>query len=260
MASTASAVIGFLTVLVILLVVWEVVKALGGDRWQVDSFLGTGIAIDWIAAAQVRVRDGRQAAPHLGHRDRVRRRRRERTRPRWRASSARRCSRSGTRPSGSPSGSLLGLGAGDRARARAGARALARADHRGQPDHPDHRHRAAHRHRAQGRLVRRRDRVDLPDLLPGHDRRAARPPGLRPAGARADALVRGVAWRDPAQAAAAGLAAVPVHRVPHRRAGGRRRRHRRRAAVADPGRPGAPDHHRHAVLLARTRRSCGPRS
>ena len=40
-------VIGFLTVLVVLLVAWEVLKAIGGDRWQVDSFLGTGIAIDW---------------------------------------------------------------------------------------------------------------------------------------------------------------------------------------------------------------------
>ena len=40
-------VVGFLSVLVVLLVVWEVLKAIGGDRWQVDSFLGTGIAIDW---------------------------------------------------------------------------------------------------------------------------------------------------------------------------------------------------------------------
>jgi NitT/TauT family transport system permease protein len=40
-------VIGFLSVLVVLLVAWEVVKFIGGDRWQVDSFLGTGIAIDW---------------------------------------------------------------------------------------------------------------------------------------------------------------------------------------------------------------------
>src|SRR5689334_193812 len=36
---------GFLTVLVALLVVWEVVKFIGGDRWEYDSFLGTGIAI-----------------------------------------------------------------------------------------------------------------------------------------------------------------------------------------------------------------------
>ncbi len=39
--------IGFMTVLVLLLIVWEVVKAIGGERWQVDSFLGTGIAVDW---------------------------------------------------------------------------------------------------------------------------------------------------------------------------------------------------------------------
>jgi NitT/TauT family transport system permease protein len=40
-------VIGFTSVLILLLVAWEVVKAIGGERWQVDSFLGTGIAIDW---------------------------------------------------------------------------------------------------------------------------------------------------------------------------------------------------------------------
>jgi NitT/TauT family transport system permease protein len=40
-------IIGFMTVLLVLLVVWEVVKAIGGERWKVDSFLGTGIAIDW---------------------------------------------------------------------------------------------------------------------------------------------------------------------------------------------------------------------
>jgi len=40
-------VIGFLSVLVVLLIAWEVVKAIGGERWQVDSLLGTGIPIDW---------------------------------------------------------------------------------------------------------------------------------------------------------------------------------------------------------------------
>ena len=40
-------IIGFLSVLVILLIAWEAIKAIGGERWQVDSFLGTGIAIDW---------------------------------------------------------------------------------------------------------------------------------------------------------------------------------------------------------------------
>jgi NitT/TauT family transport system permease protein len=39
--------IGFMTILVLLLIVWEVVKAIGGERWQVDSLLGTGIAVDW---------------------------------------------------------------------------------------------------------------------------------------------------------------------------------------------------------------------
>ena len=37
---------GFLTVLVVILVVWEAAKFIGGDRWRYDSFLGTGIAID----------------------------------------------------------------------------------------------------------------------------------------------------------------------------------------------------------------------
>ncbi|MEP6639038.1 MAG: ABC transporter permease subunit [Chloroflexota bacterium] len=36
-----------MSVLIVLLVAWEVVKAIGGERWQVDSLLGTGIAIDW---------------------------------------------------------------------------------------------------------------------------------------------------------------------------------------------------------------------
>jgi NitT/TauT family transport system permease protein len=40
-------IVGFLSVLVILLIAWEAIKAIGGERWQVDSFLGTGIAIDW---------------------------------------------------------------------------------------------------------------------------------------------------------------------------------------------------------------------
>lgn len=40
-------VVGFLSVMVILLVAWEALKAIGGDRWQVESFLGTGISIDW---------------------------------------------------------------------------------------------------------------------------------------------------------------------------------------------------------------------
>jgi NitT/TauT family transport system permease protein len=48
----ARPIVGFLAVLVILLVAWEVVKAIGGDRWKVDSLLGTGIAIDWTPPFQ----------------------------------------------------------------------------------------------------------------------------------------------------------------------------------------------------------------
>ena len=40
-------VIGFLTVLVLIFVVWEALKFIGGDRWHSDSVLGTGIAIDY---------------------------------------------------------------------------------------------------------------------------------------------------------------------------------------------------------------------
>ena len=134
-------------------------KVLGGERWQIDSLLGTGhrastgcrrssspFATDvklphtWVIALEFVDADANGLTT---------------ARSGW---SARRSSRCGTRRSGSPSGSLLGLGLGDPARPRPAARALVRADHRGQPDHPDHRHRAAHRHRAQGRLVRRRDR------------------------------------------------------------------------------------------------------
>jgi NitT/TauT family transport system permease protein len=39
-------VLGFLAALLVLLVVWETTKVIGGDRWKYDSFLGTGIAID----------------------------------------------------------------------------------------------------------------------------------------------------------------------------------------------------------------------
>jgi NitT/TauT family transport system permease protein len=38
--------LGFLTVLLVLMVAWELVKLVGGDRWRYDSILGTGIAID----------------------------------------------------------------------------------------------------------------------------------------------------------------------------------------------------------------------
>ena len=194
--------IGFLTVLVLLLVVWEVAQ--GARRRALEDRLAVrDRARDRLGAAvQVRLRDGREAAPHLGHRDGVLRRRRQRpddARPPARRGALHAPERGDrVRPRVAP-----GHVAGDRAGARPAARALGRADHRGQPDHPDHRHRAAHRHRAQGRLVRRRDRVDLPDVLPGHDRRAPRPARVRPPGARADALVRGVARRDPAQAAPA---------------------------------------------------------
>jgi len=38
--------VGFLTVLVVLLVVWETVKFIGGDHWHIENALGTGLTID----------------------------------------------------------------------------------------------------------------------------------------------------------------------------------------------------------------------
>jgi NitT/TauT family transport system permease protein len=38
--------VGFLTVLVVLLVVWETLKFIGGDRWHIENVLGTGLTID----------------------------------------------------------------------------------------------------------------------------------------------------------------------------------------------------------------------
>lgn len=38
---------GFLTVFVLLLITWELLKLIGGDRWRYDSFLWTGLAIDF---------------------------------------------------------------------------------------------------------------------------------------------------------------------------------------------------------------------
>ncbi len=40
--------VGFLTVLVALLLVWEAIKFIGGDRWHAESVLGTGITIDHV--------------------------------------------------------------------------------------------------------------------------------------------------------------------------------------------------------------------
>lgn len=40
-------VLGFLAAFTVLLIVWELAKVVGGDRWRYDSFLGTGIAIDY---------------------------------------------------------------------------------------------------------------------------------------------------------------------------------------------------------------------
>ena len=38
--------VGFLTVLIVMLVVWETVKFVGGDRWHIENVLGTGVTFD----------------------------------------------------------------------------------------------------------------------------------------------------------------------------------------------------------------------
>ncbi|HET8785477.1 MAG TPA: ABC transporter permease [Candidatus Limnocylindrales bacterium] len=46
-------VLGTLGVVVILLIAWEVAKALAGDPWRFDSFLGTGIAVNFTPPFKV---------------------------------------------------------------------------------------------------------------------------------------------------------------------------------------------------------------
>ena len=46
LARRARPIAGFVTILVLLLLVWEGAKWLAGDPWRFESFLGTGIAID----------------------------------------------------------------------------------------------------------------------------------------------------------------------------------------------------------------------
>ncbi len=110
-------------------------------------------------------------------------------------------------------GTLLGLGARDGVRPLALAGAVVRAVRRRQPDDPDHRAEPVDRVRlrCEERGVDRRHR-DLPDVLPGHDRDDPRPALVRSAGDGADALVRGLAQPDLLEAAPAGVPAVPVRR------------------------------------------------
>jgi NitT/TauT family transport system permease protein len=45
MSGRARPILGFAILVVVLLVLWEVVKWVGGDPWRFDSFLGTGIRV-----------------------------------------------------------------------------------------------------------------------------------------------------------------------------------------------------------------------
>ena len=116
----------------------------------------------------------------------------------------------------------------------AAARAGCGAVRRRQPDDPDHRPRADDRVRLRAERVLGRGDRRVPDLLPGHDRDDPRPALTRPAGARADAFVRGDPLGDLSQGAPARIPAVPLHRLEDRRDGVHRRRHHRRGAGGIP--------------------------
>ena len=113
---------------------------------------------------------------------------------------------------------------------------------------------------------RRRHR-HVPDVLPGDDRDDPRPALVRSAGHGADALLRRVAQPDLLEAAAAGIAAVPVRGAQDRRD----REHRRGDHRRGPGRhqrrpgPGHPDvqpvlHHRPREALGGDHRHRPPRA
>ncbi len=209
-------VIGFFTVLVVLLVVWEALKFIGGERWKSDSFLGTGFAIDWMPpfhfpfATDVKL-------PHT-----------------WVIAMAF-CDTDANGMTtlqrllgaalftlrnaaiGFALGSLLGLGLAILlVHVRLLERALVPIIVASQTIPII----------AIAPLIVVGLKagwfgvaivVDLPHVLPGHDRGVARPARRGPARVRADALLCGVPRLDPAQAAPAGVAAVPVHGVPDRR-------------------------------------------
>ena len=245
-----------------LLVVWEGLKFLGGDAVAARLVPGTGHPGRLEPAVPLRVRERPQPAARLEHRAGVLRAdaaRRGRTSPvpvRRGALHLRE-----TRPSGSCSAAPLGLVAGDVLRPRRGCSSGVRPVRRRQPDRADHRHRAAHRRSRSGRLASVVvDRGDVPDVLPGDDRHDPRPARVRPAGARADALVRGVALGRPAQAPPAGVAAVPVHRLRDR--GDRQRSSARSSASCRAASRTAwrADHHTAPVLHRRTREASGRRS
>jgi hypothetical protein len=102
------------------------------------------------------------------------------------------------------------------------------------------------RHRSDGRRLARRARAAavvprlgdrrLPDVLPRDHQRPARPRVGRPAGARADGVLRRRTLGGALEAPRPRLAPVPLRRVQDLRDGVRRRRHHRRAAGLDPGR------------------------
>ena len=145
----------------------------------------------------------------------------------------------------------------DGVRPLAARRARVRPVRHRQPDDPDHRPRAADRVRARAGRARGRGHRDVPDVLPGDDRDDPRPALVRPARARADALVRRLALRGLLEAAPAGVAAVPVHGAQDRRDGGHRRRDHRRGHGRHPGGPGPGHHRRSTSTTSRAREAVG---
>ena len=67
--------VGFLTVLVVLLVAWETVKFVGGDTWHMENVLGTGVTIDhdppltFAFATDVKLPHVWAIAAEFGHQD-----------------------------------------------------------------------------------------------------------------------------------------------------------------------------------------------
>ena len=181
--------IGLLVIIGVILFVWEAAKFIAGDPWRINGEL-FGIPInffhqpplDWRLATD-------QSLPHIWEVFGTL------TRP--------------VQPNGPALASLLLDNAtvhvqrrSHRLRARRKLRPRSRdppvpgPDPRASPgavcrdvaDDPDHRRGTGHRHRPARRRLLCRPRRGLPDVLPGHDRRSARPSVCRPAGDRADAL------------------------------------------------------------------------
>ena len=246
---------------VAVLVLWELVKWLGGVPWRFQNVLGTRARDRARPAVPLGLRHRPEPAPLVQHPGRA-----GRPGPAQRGAVARpvpgrrrvlHLARGGDRlRRRRPARARPGHGLRPFAAARAGVRAVRRR----QPDDPDRGPRADDRLRLRPERDLGRDHRHLPDLLPGHDRddpRAARARSARP---RADALVRRRPLGDLPQGAPARLAAVPVHRPEDRGHRLHRRRDHRRGTGRHPRRAWAARSSTSTSSTSAGRRSCGPRS